>query len=111
MPPSIDIDWILSLANILDAFSERLPDLHIVKIFLLKLSFWINSKSDNWLKWVKGIDMEPSIEEVENSSLSLTSIRRILVGFASYKVLKSLAFILLISLFFWEFCSEQSSWL
>ena len=89
MPPSIDFDWILNWDKILEAFSERLPDLHIVKTSLLKLSFWINSKSDYWFKWLKGIDIDPSIAEVENSSFSLTSIKRILSRFDLYKLLKS----------------------
>ena len=37
--------------------------------------------------------MEPSIAEVDNSSLSLTSIKRFLFGFVLYKILKSLALI------------------
>ena len=86
MPPSIDFDWILNLDNILDAFSERFPDLHIVKTSLFKLSFWINVKSDSWCKWLKGIDIDPSIAKVENSSFSLTSIKRILLGYALYKL-------------------------
>ena len=57
MPPSIDLDWILNLDKILDASSERFPDLHIVKTSLLKLSFWINFKSDSWFKWLKGIEI------------------------------------------------------
>ena len=85
MPPSIDLDWILNWDKIFDAFSERFPDLHIVKTSLLKLSFWINFKSDSWSKWLRGIDIEPSIAEEENSSFSLTSIRRISWGFALYK--------------------------
>ena len=89
MPPSIDFDWILNLDNIIDAFSDLLPDLHIVKISLIKLSFCINSKSDAWFKWLRGIDIEPSIAEVENSSFSLTSIKSILLGFALYNLLKS----------------------
>jgi len=39
MPPSIDLELILNLDKILDAFSERFPDLHIVKTSLFKLSF------------------------------------------------------------------------
>ena len=97
MPPSIDLDWILNLDKILEAFSERFPDLHIVKTSLFKLSFWINFKSDSLFRWLKGIEIDPSIAEVENSSFSLTSIKRILLGFALYKLLKSLALILLIS--------------
>ena len=81
MPPSIDLDWILNLDKILEAFWDRFPDLHIVKTSLLKLSFWINFKSDSWFKWLKGIDIEPSIEEEENSSFSRTSIKRILYKF------------------------------
>jgi len=50
MPPSIDLDLILNLDKILEAFSERLPDLHIVKTSLFKLSFLINFKSDSWSK-------------------------------------------------------------
>ena len=107
MPPSIDIDWILNSANIVDAFSERLPDWHIVKISLIKLSFWINSKSEFWLKWLRGIDTDPSMEEVENSSFSLTSIKRILLGFSLYKLLKSLALIRFISIFFSEHPSSK----
>ena len=82
MPPSIDLDWILNLDNILEAFSERFPDLHIVKTSLFKLSFWINFKSDSWFKWLKGIETDPSIADEENSSFSLTSLKRILLGFA-----------------------------
>ena len=39
MPPSIDLDFILNLDKIFEASSERLPDLHIVKTYLIKLSF------------------------------------------------------------------------
>jgi len=39
MPPSIDLDLILNVDKILEAFSERFPDLHIVKTSLFKLSF------------------------------------------------------------------------
>jgi hypothetical protein len=42
------------------------------------------------------MEIDPSIADVENSSFSLTSIKRILFGFALYKLLKSLALILLI---------------
>ena len=103
MPPSIDLDWILNLDKILDASIERFPDLHIVKTSLLKLSCWINFKSEFWSKYLKGIDIDPSIAEVENSSFSLTSIKRILLGFALYKILKSSALILLVSLFFAQY--------
>ena len=102
MPPSIDFDWILNLDNIIDALSDLLPDLQIVKISLIKLSFCINSKSDDWFNWLRGIDTEPSIAEVENSSFSLTSIKSILLGCALYNLLKSLALILLILFFFSE---------
>ena len=105
MPPSIDLDLILNVDKILEAFSERFPDLHIVKTSLFKLSFWINFKSDSWFKWLKGIDIDPSIAEVENSSFSLTSIKRILFGFDLYKILKSLALILLILSFFSQYSS------
>ena len=50
MPPLIDLDLMLNLDKILEAFSERFPDLHIVKTSLFKLSFWINFKSDSWSK-------------------------------------------------------------
>ena len=86
MPPSIDLDLILNLDKILEALSERFPDLHIVKTSLFKLSFWMYFKSDSWFKWLKGIEMDPSIADVENSSFSLTSIKRILSGFALYKL-------------------------
>ena len=105
MPPSIDFDWILNLDKILDAFSERFPDLHIIKTSLLKLSYLINFRSDSWFKLFKGIDTDPSIAEAENSSFSLTSIKRILLGFALYKILNSIALILLISLFFSQYSS------
>ena len=82
MPPLIDLDWILNLDKILVAFSERFPDLHIVKTSLFKLSFWINFKSDSCFKWLRGIEIDPSIADLENSSFSLTSIKRILLGFA-----------------------------
>ena len=105
MPPSIDLDLILNVDKILEAFSERFPDLHIVKTSLFKLSFWINFKSDSWFKWLKGIEIDPSIANVENSSFSLTSIKRILLGFALYKLLNSIALILSISLFFSQYSS------
>ena len=89
MPPLIDLDWILNLDKILEAFSERFPDLHIVKTSLFKLSFWINFKSDSWSKRLKGIEIDPSIADIENSSFSLTSIKRILLGFALYYLLNS----------------------
>ena len=57
MPPSIDLDWILNLDKILEAFSERFPDLQIVKTSLFKLSFWINFKSDSCFKWLRGIEI------------------------------------------------------
>ena len=50
MPPSMDLDLILNLDKISEALSDRLPDLHMVKTSLTKLSFCINSKSDSWFK-------------------------------------------------------------
>ena len=62
MPPSIDVDWISDLDNKVEAFSERFPSLHNVKISLIKLSFLMNSKLLLFSKVLSGIEIEPFIK-------------------------------------------------
>ena len=68
--------------KIFDAVSERFPKWHNVKISLNKLSCLINSRWDFCSRLLMGIDIEPFIEHLINSSFSLTSIRSILFNFA-----------------------------
>ena len=69
----------------------------------LKIEIQASKKDSTLIIKDNGVGM--SKEELENSLFSLTSIKRILLGFALYKLLKSRALILLISSFFSQYSS------
>ena len=95
IPPSIDFEGILNFIKIFEAFSDLIPTWHKVKTSLFKLSCLINSRCDCWFRFFSGIDIDPLIEVLLNSSFSLTSINSILFNLALYRVSNSLAFIFL----------------
>ena len=69
IPPSIDLEGILNLIKISEAFMDRFPTWHSVKTSLFKLSCFINSKCDFFSRLSRGIDVR------ENKEFNKYSIR------------------------------------